>query len=128
MEVDTDVSSSLQWYAAGQALPGETANTFEITQGGSFLVEAFTSQGCKSSAELSVQVVELSEITLPNVPQLCEGDAYVMTAQSDGDRFEWTKDGDKGEISKKSIKGAFLRKNSGLMLVLSTASFINSIL
>jgi len=94
IEVDIDQNANLQWYEAGQPIAGETSTTFEINQGGSYLVIATNSQACESMSEISVIVYDLPEIELLSVPQLCAGDEFTMTAQSDGKRFEWIKDGE----------------------------------
>lgn len=94
LEISTDQNANLQWYEAGQAIAGETSSSYEITQGGSYLVIATNAQSCESMAEISVLVYDLPEIELLSVPQLCAGDNFTMTAQSDGQRFEWKKDGE----------------------------------
>lgn len=80
------------WTKDGVELP-EFTNMLEVTEDGVYGVTASNSFGCFDTDEIMVSFEQLPDLDLGEDQELCEGDDFVIMANSGGFAVEWFQDG-----------------------------------
>lgn len=95
LSIVTESNTNIQWAENGTDIPGATSENLIISQAGNYSVRVVNSTNCTASEEFVIEVIDLPVNTLGQVPNLCEGETITVTADTDGQRFEWYKDGER---------------------------------
>ncbi|MGC6430247.1 MAG: gliding motility-associated C-terminal domain-containing protein [Jejuia sp.] len=77
----TAQNPEFQWYLNGNAISGETSNSFEVTQRGDYCIKINQTTGCVSSQEIRFKVTEAFP-DVANIPN-------VITPNGDGQNDTW---------------------------------------
>ncbi len=91
LSIALDVGESADWRLNGTSQQG--GELYSISESGTYSVVVSNSAGCSTEKQLDVEFFALATNAISMVPQLCEGDVFSMTADSDGVTYAWTKDG-----------------------------------
>lgn len=68
---------------------GDTTASIRVTTGGTYTVQAYTAQGCSSSASITVTVEDMSQARMTATEEyICAGEVVTLTA-SGGDSYLW---------------------------------------
>ena len=89
-------ASGNQWYKDGNAISGETSNTYSATTSGNYTVIVTTS-GCSSAASFATTVATnpipaIPSLTAGGATTFCSGDSVTFTSSSTSGN-QWYKDG-----------------------------------
>ncbi len=82
-------ATKFEWYKDNVLIPGQSASSIQITQGGSYRLVALSSFDCRNQADVTVKQVNAPIVDLGADQRKCEGEKAVLNAGNDGTVFEW---------------------------------------
>ncbi len=89
LSVDNDAGETIEWFMDGNLLAQETSPFLQVNESGQYSAVLSNTTGCQSEQIFDVAFLPVPENLLAIVPDLCEGDTYVMVVQTDGVTFQW---------------------------------------